>query len=165
MIPPSEVRVAMNLFAYGTLMTPEGSHAALGDRASALRYRVARLRGWRRVWNAYRQEWGGGVLNVEPDADSEVVGVVIEGLVKGDFALLDLQEASHLPRREVYVACEGEEAVPAQMYWRQRGNHEGKPSERYRAIVLLRARDAGAAVLANLVTGSVDPWGQPLKLG
>ena len=155
----------MNLFAYGTLMTPEGSQAALGDRAGALRYRVARLRGWRRVWNAYRQEWGGGVLNVEPEAGSEVVGVVIEGLVEDDFALLDLQEATHLPRREVYVACEGEEAVQAQMYWRQRGNHEGKPSERYRAIVLLRARDAGAAVLENLVTGSVDPWGRPLSLG
>jgi Gamma-glutamyl cyclotransferase, AIG2-like len=155
----------LNLFAYGTLMTPEGSHAALGDRASALRYKVAHLRGWRRVWNAYRPEWGGGVLNVEPDADSEVVGVVIEGMAPDDFALLDLQEATHLPRREVYVACAGEEPVPAQMYWRQRGNHEGKPSERYRAIVLLRARDAGAAVLANLLSGSVDPWGRPLKLG
>lgn len=155
----------MNLFAYGTLMTREGSQAALGDRVSSLRYRVARLRGWRRVWNAYRQEWSGGVLNVEPDADSEVVGVVIEGLVIDDFALLDLQEASHLPRHEVYVACEGEEAVQAQMYWRQRGNHEGKPSERYRAIVLLRARDAGPAVLGNLLSGSVDPWGRPLKLG
>ena len=155
----------MNLFAYGTLMSPEGSQAALGDRASALRYRVARLRGWRRVWNAYRQEWGGGVLNVEPDADSEVVGVVIEGLAQDDLALLDLQEATHLPRRDVYVACEDEEALPAQMYWRQRGNHEGKPSERYRAIVLLRARDAGAAVLENLAIGSVDPWGRPLKLG
>lgn len=155
----------MNLFAYGNLMTPEGSHAALGDRASTLEFKVARLRGWRRVWNAYRPDWEGGVLNVEPHADSEVVGVVIEGLALDDFALLDLQEATHLPRREVYVACEGEEPVLAQMYWRQRGNHEGKPSERYRAIVLLRARDAGAAVLENLVSGSVDPWGQPLKLG
>ena len=109
----------MNLFAYGTLMSPEGSHAALGDRASALRYWVASLRGWRRIWNAYRQEWGGGVLNVEPDADSEVVGVVIEGLALDDFALL----------------------------------------------VLLRARDAGPAVLANLASGSVDPWGRPLRLG
>ena len=146
-------------------MTPEGSQAALGDRASALRYKVATLRGWRRVWNAYRPEWGGGVLNVEPDADSEVVGVVILGLAPDDFALLDLQEATHLPRREVYVACAGEEPVLAQMYWRQRGNHEGDPSERYRAIVLLRARDAGALVLQNLVTGSVDPFGRPSKLG
>ena len=104
-------------------------------------------------------------MNVEPDADSEVVGVVIEGLAQDDLALLDLQEATHLPRSEVYVACEGEEALPAQMYWRQSGNHEGKPSERYRAIVLLRARDAGAAVLENLAIGSVDPWGRPLKLG
>ncbi|HVQ31397.1 MAG TPA: gamma-glutamylcyclotransferase family protein [Vicinamibacteria bacterium] len=155
----------MNLFAYGTLMTPEGSQAALGDRASTLRYKVARLRGWRRVWNAYRPEWNGGVLNVEPDPGSEVVGVLIEGMAPDDFTLLDLQEATHLPRREVYVACDGEEPVPAQMYWRQKGNHEGKPSERYRAIVLLHARDAGPAVLANLSSGSVDPWGQPMKLG
>lgn len=155
----------MNLFTYGTLMTAEGLHAALGDRASDLRYKVARLRGWRRVWNAYRPEWGGGVLNVEPNPDSEVVGVVIEGLALDDFALLDLQEATHLPRREVYVACAGEEPVLAQMYWRQRGNHEGKPSERYRAIVLLRARDAGPEVLSNLGSGSVDPFGRPLKLG
>ena len=155
----------MNLFTYGTLMTPEGSEAALGERAQDLRFRVARLRGWRRIWNAYREEWRGGVLNVEPAAEAEVVGVLIEGLLEDDFVLLDLQEATHLPRREVYVNCEGEEPVPAQMYWRQRGNHEGKPSERYRAIVLLRARDAGAAVLDNLVSGSVDPWGRPLKLG
>jgi hypothetical protein len=130
----------VNLFAYGTIMVPEGLQAALGDRVSVLRFRVARLRGWRRIWNAYREEWGGGVLNVEPDPGAEVVGVLIEGLAQDDFALLDLQEATHLPRREVYVACEGEEPVPAQLYWRQRGNHEGKPSERYQAIVLLRAR-------------------------
>ncbi len=155
----------MNLFAYGTIMVPEGLQAALGERVSALRFRVARLRGWRRIWNAYRQEWGGGVLNVEQDPESEVVGVLIEGLLEDDFVLIDLQEATHLPRREVYVACEGEEPVPAQMYWRQRGNHEGKRSERYRAIVLLRARDAGPAVLENLISGSVDPWGRPVKLG
>ena len=154
----------MNLFAYGTLMVREGSRAALGDRADALSFKVASLRGWRRVWNAYREEWSGGVLNVEPHTGSEVVGVVIGGLEEDDFTLLDLQESSHLPRRLVYVACEGEEAVPAQMYCRQRGNHEGKPSDRYRAVVLLRARAAGTAVYENLVTRSVDAFGRPQTL-
>jgi hypothetical protein len=154
----------VNLFAYGTLMVREGSRAALGDRADELTFKVASLRGWRRVWNAYSDEWGGGVLNVEPNAGSEVVGVVIGGLAEDDFTLLDLQESTHLPRRLVYVACEGEEAVPAQVYCRQRGNHEGKPSERYRAVVLLRARDAGFAVYENLVNGSVDAFGRPMEL-
>lgn len=154
----------MNLFAYGTLMVREGLEAALGERASALRFRVATLRGWRRIWNAYREEWAGGVLNVEPHPGAEVVGVVIEGLEEDDFTLLDLQEATHLPRRLVYVACEGE-AVSAQMYCRQRGNHEGHPSDGYRAIVLLRARDAGPEVLKSLAEGTVDAFGQALRLG
>jgi hypothetical protein len=154
----------MNLFAYGTLMVREGLQGALGDRADQLRFSVARLRGWRRIWNAYREEWGGGVLNVEPHPDSEVVGVLISGLEEDDFALLDLQESTHLPRRLVYVAAVGAEPVPAQMYWRQRGNHSGKPSDRYRAIVLIRAREAGAAVLESLVNGSVDAAGRPLRL-
>ncbi len=154
----------MNLFAYGSLMVPEGLRAALGDKAAGLRYRVAVLRGWRRIWNAYREEWGGGVLNVEPHQAALVVGVVISGLEEDDFALLDLQEATHLPRRVVYVACEGEEAVPAQMYFRQRANHTGKPSDRYRAILLIRARDAGAAVYENLVNESVDGFGNPIRL-
>ena len=154
----------MNLFTYGTLMVPEGLRAALGDKASGLRFRVARLRGWRRIWNAYRDEWQGGVLNVEPHTGAEVVGVVIEGLEEDDFALLDLQEATHLPRRVVYVACEGEEAVPAQMYLRQRANHTGRPSDRYRAVVLLRARDAGKAVYENLVHESVDGFGRTIRL-
>jgi hypothetical protein len=154
----------MNLFAYGSLMVPEGLRAALGERAAGLRYKVAVLRGWRRIWNAYREEWGGGVLNVEPYQGGVVVGVVIEGLGEDDFALLDLQEATHLPRRVVYVACEGEEAVAAQLYSRQRANHTGKPSERYRAILLIRARDAGAAVYDNLVNESVDGFGNPIRL-
>ena len=41
----------MNLFAYGTLMSPEGFRQALGDRATTLRFQTARLSGWRRVWN------------------------------------------------------------------------------------------------------------------
>ena len=155
----------MNLFAYDTLMVPEAWRAALGERTDSLRFREARLRGWRRIWNTYREEWDGGVLNAEPHADAQVVGVLVEGLEDDDFALLDLQEATHLPRRLVYVACEGEEAVPAQIYCRQRGNHEGKPSARYRAVVLLRARDAGPAVLENLTKESVDAFGRPLNLG
>jgi hypothetical protein len=154
----------VNLFAYGTLMVPEGLRAALGERTMALRFRVARLRGWRRIWNAYREEWRGGVLNVEAHTGAEVVGVVIEGLEEDDFALLDLQEATHLPRRVVYVTCEGEDALPAQMYLRQRPNHTGRPSDRYRAIVLLRARDAGKAVYENLVSESVDGFGRALRL-
>jgi hypothetical protein len=154
----------MNLFAYGTLMVPEGLSAALGDKARGLRYRVARLRGYRRVWNAYREEWGGGVLNAEPHAGAELVGVLIEGLAEDDFALLDLQESTHLPRRVVYVACEGEEAVSAQMYLRQRANHTGPPSDPYRAAVLVRARQAGPAVYANLVDESVDAFGQRIVL-
>jgi hypothetical protein len=155
----------VNLFAYGTLMVPAGLAAALGERALALRFRVATLRGWRRIWNAYREEWGGGVLNVEPHGGAEVVGVVIEGLEEDEFALLDLQEATHLPRRLVYVAAQGEEPVPAQLYLRQRGNHDGPPSDRYCAIVLSRAREAGPEVFRSLAEGSVDAFGRALRLG
>jgi hypothetical protein len=55
----------LNLFAYGTLMAAEGLREALGPRADALAFRPARLPGWRRIWNVFRPEWGGGVLNLE----------------------------------------------------------------------------------------------------
>ena len=154
-----------SLFAYGTLMTAEGLRPALGDRVDAFHFRPARLPGWRRVWNAYRSEWLGGVLNVEPHAASSVVGVLIEGLGEGDLARLDSQEATHVPRETVYVEpLAGGEPVPAQLYWRRRGNHNGQPSPRYRATVLERAREAGPDVWNDLRTGSVDPSGQPLLL-
>ena len=72
----------MGLFAYGTLMTAEGMRSVLGDRVEAFRFRPARLPGWRRIWNTYREEWLGGGLNVEPHPDSSVVGVLIEGWIK-----------------------------------------------------------------------------------
>ena len=78
---------------------------------------------------------------------------------------LDSQEATHVPRETVYVGpLAGGEPVPAQLYWRRRGNHNGEPSLRYRATVLERAREAGPDVWDNLRTGSVDPSGQPLLL-
>jgi hypothetical protein len=154
----------MSLFAYGTLMTAEGLRSALGDRVEAFRFRPARLPGWRRIWNTYREEWLGGVLNVEHHPASSVVGVLVEGVDESDLARLDSQEATHLPRETVYVEPLGGEPVPAQLYWRRRGNHNGKPSARYRAIVLERAREAGPEVWNNLRTGSVDPSGQPLVL-
>jgi hypothetical protein len=160
----------MNLFAYGTLMSPEGFRPALGDRAFTLRFRMARLPGWRRVWNAYREEWGGGVLNMEPAAGAAgvgvgvIVGVVISGLTGDDFARMDAQEATHLPRETVFVEPLDGEPVPAQVYWRRRGNHRGKPAPGYLAVVLERSRQAGPEVFENLRTGSVDASGLPLDL-
>jgi gamma-glutamyl AIG2-like cyclotransferase len=154
----------MNLFAYGTLMTAEGLRGVLGDRADALPFLIARLTGWRRVWNVYREEWDGGVLNLEPHEGAHVVGVVIEGLDEADFARLDPQEATHLPRETVYVEPAGREPVSAQLYRRRRGNHEGRPSSRYLATVFERARVAGPDVWNNLRLGSVNAQGEPLVL-
>ena len=64
----------MRLFAYGTLMAAEGFRSALGDRAAGLRFQAARLAGWKRAWNAYRPDWDGAVLNIEPDPEGVVVG-------------------------------------------------------------------------------------------
>jgi acyl-CoA thioesterase YciA len=154
----------MNLFAYGTLMAADGLRAVLGTRVEALTFKVARLTGWRRVWNVHRDEWGGGVLNVERAPGAAVVGVLIEGLNEDDLALLDRQESTHLPRDSVYVQPEGGEPVAAQIYWRRRGNHSGPPSSRYEAVVQERARQAGPAVQENLSTGSVDPAGQSRRI-
>lgn len=154
----------MNLFAYGTLMTAEGLRGVLGDRAGALTFRTARLTGWRRVWNVYREEWNGGVLNLEPHDAAHVVGVLIEGLAEADLLRLDPQESTHLPRETVYVSPNGDDPVAAQLYRRRRGNHEGRPSSRYLAAVLDRARAAGSDVWNNLRTGSVDAQGEPLVL-
>jgi acyl-CoA thioesterase YciA len=154
----------MNLFAYGTLMTADGLRAVLSNRVEVLTFRVARLTGWRRVWNVHRDEWGGGVLNVERAPGATVVGVLIEGLNGDDLALLDRQESTHLPRDSVYVQPEGGEPLAAQIYWRRRGNHTGPPSARYEAVVQERARQAGPAVQENLSTGSVDPAGQPRRI-
>jgi Gamma-glutamyl cyclotransferase, AIG2-like len=153
----------MKLFAYGTLMTAEGFRTVLGPRADAMSYRVARLPGWRRVWNTYREEWGGGILNLEPSADSWVVGVLIDGLSEEDLVLLDHQESTHLPREQVFVQPEWGDPETAELYWRRKGNHTGQPSARYLAVVLERARQAGGAVFESVSSGSVDAAGRPKR--
>jgi len=134
----------------------------LGDRAVGFTFRVARLPGWRRVWNVHSDFWGGGVLNVER-AEGAVVGVLVEELSEDDLATLDRGEPTHLPREQVVVQPEWGDPVPAQLYWRRKGNHTGKPSARYLALVLERAREAGNPVFEDLSTGSVDAAGVAKK--
>jgi hypothetical protein len=93
------------------------------------------------------------------------VGVLVEGLTEEDFVRLDAQEATHLPREKVYVEPIGGEVLLAQIYRRKRGNHTGKPSGRYKAVVLERAYRAGWEVYESVCRGSVDPVGQPLTFG
>jgi hypothetical protein len=155
----------LNLFAYGTLMTVEGLRDVLGPRADALVFRPARLPGWRRIWNVFRQEWNGGVLNIEPSPAAVVVGILVEGLDEPDFQRLDTQEATHLPRETVYVEPIGGEVVPAQVYRKKKGNHAGKPSGRYKSVVLERAYRSGWEVYESLCRGTVDAAGNPLTFG
>jgi hypothetical protein len=155
----------MNLFAYGTLMAREGLREALGDRADALSLRPARLSGWRRIWNVFRPEWSGGVLNLEPHPGAALFGVLVEGLAPEDFSRLDTQEATHLPRETVYVQPIGGDVVPAEIYWRRKGNHAGRISGRYKAVVLERAYRAGWEVYESMCRGSVDASGEPLTFG
>jgi hypothetical protein len=155
----------MNLFAYGTLMAVEGLREALGPRASALVLRPARLPGWRRIWNVYRPEWHGGVLNLEPSPPDVVVGMLVEELTEEDFVKLDAHESTHLPREAVYVEPFEGEVVSAQIYRRRKGSHAGKPSGRYRTVVLERAYRAGWEIYESVCRGSVDSAGKPLVFG
>jgi hypothetical protein len=155
----------VNLFAYGTLMASDGLREPLGVRTDTLTFRPARLPGWRRIWNVYRQEWNGGVLNLEPSAADVVVGILIEGLEEEDFQILDAHEATHLPRETVYVEPFTGEVMPAQVYRRRKGNHTGKPSGRYKTVVLERAYRAGWEVYESLCRGTVDSAGNPLTFG
>lgn len=156
----------MNVFAYATLMAAEGFSEALGHDAGSLTLRPARLVGWRRVWNVYRPEWNGGVLNAEPCPGAVLVGMLVEGLRAQDLERLDAREATHLPRESVYVEpLAGGEPLPAQLYRRRRGNHDGRPSGRYKAVVLERAYHAGWEVYESVCHGSVDASGAPLHLG
>jgi hypothetical protein len=146
-------------------MTVEGLRDVLGPRADALVFRPARLPGWRRIWNVFRQEWNGGVLNIEPSPAAVVVGILVEGLDEPDFQRLDTQEATHLPRETVYVEPIGGEVVPAQVYRKKKGNHAGKPSGRYKSVVLERAYRSGWEVYESLCRGTVDAAGNPLTFG
>ena len=155
----------MNLFTYGSLLGPEGLRDLLGDRADTVPLRVARLAGWRRVWNVYRPDYEGAVLNVEPSRGDSVVGLLVEGLSEKELARLDTLEASHLPRETVYVEPESGEAVPAQVYRRRTGNHTGRPSGRQKTIVLERAYRAGWEVYESVCRHSVDAAGDRLTFG
>jgi gamma-glutamylcyclotransferase len=155
----------VNLFTYGTLMSVEGLRDALGERADALTLRPARLPGWRRIWNVFRPEWNGGVLNLEPSPNDVVVGILVEGLTEDDIQLLDSKESTHLPRDTVYVEPLAGEVVPAQVYRRRKGNHAGKPSGRYKTVVLERAYRAGWEIYESLCRGTVDSAGNPLTFG
>jgi hypothetical protein len=92
-------------------------------------------------------------------------GLLVEGLAEEDFRRLDAQEATHLPRDTVYVEPIGGEVVPAQVYRRRRGNHAGRPSGRYKTVVLERAYRAGWEVYESLCRGTVDAAGNPLTFG
>jgi hypothetical protein len=159
----------VNLFAYGTLMTADGFVAVLGERARNFRYRVARLPGWRRIWNAYREEWKGGVLNAEKSPSGErssgaIAGVLVEGVTPEDLSQLDSQEDTHLPRQTVVVDLENGESASAEIYVCRECHFQGPPSPRYLAAVLERAAQAGPEVLESVRTGSVDATGKPLRL-
>jgi hypothetical protein len=140
----------LRLFAYGTLMAAEGFRSALGDRAAGLRFQPARLAGWKRAWNAYRPDWDGAVLNIEPDPQAVVVGVLVDGLTDLDWALLDDQERTHLPREPVSVELDGGERVPAETYRMRNASYRGARSPRYEATVRERAQAAGQDVADNL---------------
>jgi gamma-glutamylcyclotransferase (GGCT)/AIG2-like uncharacterized protein YtfP len=155
----------LNLFAYGTLMSLEGLRESLGPQADGLTLRPARLPGWRRIWNVFRSEWQGAVLNIEPSPAGLVVGVVVEGLQETDLQLLDALESTHLPRETVYVEPLVGEVVPAHVYRKKKGNHVGKPSGRYKTVVLERAYRSGWEVYESLCRGSVDAAGNPLTFG
>jgi len=152
----------MNLFTYGTLMSRDGFREALGERADSLVLRPARLQGWRRIWNVYREEWHGGVLNVEPSPEGTVVGILVEGLESEDFVRLDAQESTHLPRETVSVEPIGASPVMTEIYRRRHGNHTGRLSGRYRMLVLDRARAAGWEIYESVCRGTVNPRGEPL---
>ena len=94
-----------------------------------------------------------------------VVGILVEGLEEADFERLDVQEATHLPRETVYVEPIAGEVVPAQLYRRRKGNHVGKPSGRYKTVVLERAYRSGWEVYESLCRESVDPAGNALTFG
>src|SRR5262245_52126980 len=99
-------------------MAIEGLREAIGDRADAVTIRPARLPGWRRIWNVFRVEWNGGVLNLEPSPNDVVVGMLVEGLSEEDIQVLDSKESTHLPRDTVYVEPFTGDVVPAQIYRR-----------------------------------------------
>jgi gamma-glutamylcyclotransferase (GGCT)/AIG2-like uncharacterized protein YtfP len=153
----------MELFVYGTLMTEDGFRRLMGEAAERLEFRTATLPGWRRVWNAYRDEWGGGVLNVEPAIGAEVVGVLVSGLPRATIDGLDEQEATHLPRERVTVLLESGEKVKADMYVLRDAAYSGQPSPSYVDVVLHRARKAGPRVLRSVLTDCVDAGGKPLR--
>jgi hypothetical protein len=91
--------------------------------------------------------------------------VLIEGLTGQDLLRLDAQESTHLPREEVSVEPIGGQSVSAEIYCRRRGNHKGRPSGRYRTIVLERAYRAGWDVYESVCRGTVDAAGKPLTFG
>ncbi len=156
----------LTLFVYGLMMGPEGLSDALGDRKTGtLRLRPARLPGWRRIWNVYHPDWKGATLNVEPRPEATVVGVLIEGLSEEDFAVLDRRESSRVPRETVYVQPMDGDPVSAELYWKRKGNQEGRPSGPYRSIVQQRAYRAGWEVYESLCKASVDAAGEPLTFG
>jgi len=91
--------------------------------------------------------------------------LLIEGLAELDLQVLDAQEATHLPRETVYVEPLAGDVVPAQIYRRKKGSHAGKPSGRYKTVVLERAYRSGWEVYESLCRGTVDAAGNPLTFG
>jgi hypothetical protein len=109
----------LNLFAYGTLMDRDELAFDLVLPPSELdrrfRFRVGEATGWRRVYNKVLPDRGGAVLNLAPDKESSVVGVLVLDITNQELGMLDASFPGHLPRRPVEVLVEGEK-VPAVAY-------------------------------------------------
>lgn len=143
---------APNLFVYGSLMHPKYWRAIVGVRASSsLRIKAARLRGWRRCWNGVRPSYGGAVLNLRKDPQGALWGGVVTGLTEENWARLDEQERSHLPRTRILVVTARGRRMWAYCY-RQRV----RGSERIPAAGYVAAVRAGAKALGSVVSRDVE---------
>jgi gamma-glutamylcyclotransferase (GGCT)/AIG2-like uncharacterized protein YtfP len=144
-------------FAYGANIDPDRMATRVPDARSL---GPARLDGYRLEFTIRDRDWGGGVVNIAPDTEASVWGVLWQA-ADDAFAVLDTYRGESSAQRRETVTCDGAEGPVDAFTYRvdQIANHV-KPTALYLAHLrraMTRQGFPGAAFEALLRAERLGP--------
>jgi len=144
-------------FAYGANIDPDRMATRVPQARSL---GPARLDGYRLEFTLRDRDWGGGVLNIAPDGDGAVWGVLWQAPDEAFAVLETYQGETSAQRREIVTCAGGEGAVEAFTYRVDQVANHVKPTALYLAHLrraMTRQGFPGAAFEALLRAERLGP--------
>lgn len=124
------------------------------------RFAKAELSGYRRIFDVYRPQWDGLVLNLTPDPKATVVGILISGLSEKEPVQIDRIEGLSHERQEMTVRV-GNQLFLALVYVGRTSDTFHPIAEAYEKKILTIVDHLGGEIADNYYRLTLDPKGQP----